>query len=227
MRPEAILTIVLKEGHDSIELEAKETTLSLAMKHHKAAEDSLREGKCRELLVHAHAAEAAARSIPATKHYRGLHPLYLRAIELLAAGYETQGDRKKAFSYIHELHLHNPISIGPDHPFTLATTHGCAKLLANGGELARAQILLEDLMDAYRTRLSKHFTLEAHASFLESSSLLAQVKLRAGQHTHAMKLHVGNLASAVKVHGTQSLVTEAMMDALIGSAVSSYVCAVS
>ena len=49
--------------------------------------------------MHAHAAESASRSLPATDKFRGPHPFYLRAIELLADTYEELGDRRKELSY--------------------------------------------------------------------------------------------------------------------------------
>ena len=63
------------------------------------AADSLSQGELSRALVHAHAAESASRSLPATDKLRGPHPLYLRAIELLADTYEELGDRRKELSY--------------------------------------------------------------------------------------------------------------------------------
>ena len=80
-------------------LEVKQTALSLASSHATAAADSLSQGELSRALVHAHAAESASRSLPATDKFRGPHPLYLRAIELLADTYEELGDRRKELSY--------------------------------------------------------------------------------------------------------------------------------
>ena len=75
-------------------LEVKQTALSLASSHATAAADSLSQGELSRALVHAHAAESASRSLPATDKFRGPHPFYLRAIELLADTYEELGDPK-------------------------------------------------------------------------------------------------------------------------------------
>lgn len=131
-------------------LEVKETALSLASSHAKAAAESLSQGELSRALVHAHAAESASRSIPAaTDKFRGPHPLYLRAIELLADTYEEQGDRKKELSYRCELCAHNETSLGTEHLFTLAATKSYASLLADGGELERARPPLEKAVEPH------------------------------------------------------------------------------
>lgn len=99
--------------------------------------------------MHAHAAESASRSIPATDKFRGPHPLYLRAIELLADTYEEQGDRKKELSYRCELCAHNETSLGSEHLFTLAATKSYAALLADGGEFERARPPLEKAVEPH------------------------------------------------------------------------------
>ena len=80
------------------------------------AADSLSQGEFSRALVHARAAESASRSLSATDKFNGPHPLYLRAIELLADTYEELGDRRKELSYrtvfISYLGQHNITSAG-------------------------------------------------------------------------------------------------------------------
>jgi len=213
-----ILTVWVEEDGERVELEVKETALSLASSHAKAAAESLSQGELSRALVHAHAAESASRSM--TNKFRGPHPLYLRAIELLADTYEEQGDRKKELSYRCELCAHNETSLGTEHLFTLAATKSYASLLADGGELERARPPLEKAVET--CRCSRHLSLDAHAAYLDCSSLLAQVHACGGREAQATSLLVGNVASALKVHGAQSAVTGKVMDALMSHGVSTY-----
>jgi len=217
-----ILTLWVQENGESVELEVKETALSLASAHAKAAAASMSQGELSRVIVHAHAAEAASRSIPETNKYRGPHPLYLRAIELLADAYEEQGDRK-ALSYRCELCAHNETSLGTEHLFTLTATKKMASLLADGGELERARPLLEKAVETCRCSRHMCMSLDAHAVYLDCSSLLAQAHVCGGRTAQATSLLVRNVASAIKVHGTQSAVTGKVMDALVSHGVSTYV----
>lgn len=234
------------------------------------------QGELSRVIVHAHAAEAASRSIPETNKYRGPHPLYLRAIELLADAYEEQGDRK-ALSYRCELCAHNETSLGTEHLFTLTATKKMASLLADGGELERARPLLEKavgphgqsvhlleltplrlaaahaathgsrgppacsrlpsrtsksilvvfdgalvLVQSHRfhcvpttqvetCRCSRHMcmSLDAHAVYLDCSSLLAQAHVCGGRTAQATSLLVRNVASAIKARGPATPCTQA------------------
>ena len=53
-------------------------------------------------------------------------------------------------------------------------------------------------------RCSRHLSLDAHAAYLDCSSLLAQVHACGGREAQATSLLVGNVASALKVRGHAS-----------------------
>ena len=75
----------------------------------------------------------------------------------------------------------------------------------------RSHALESATLDAHQVetcRCSRHLSLDAHAAYLDCSSLLAQVHACGGREAQATSLLVGNVASALKVRGHASLCTQ-------------------
>ena len=67
------------------------------------------------------------------------------------------------------------------------------------GARPKSPILLRVTAQVEACRCSRHLSLDAHAAYLDCSSLLAQVHVGGGREAQATSLLVGNIASALKV----------------------------